>query len=97
MKILKRILGVFLLILGALCVVSFIRLPIDTVKMGFPLSLKLFVPLVLYAFIGYQSLKHGYYLTKYGESKEKVSAQRPATLDEANVANEDDSTKEEVT
>ena len=96
MKILKRILGAFLLILGVLCVVSFIRLPIDTVKMGFPLSLKLFIPLALYAFIGYQSLKHGYYLVKYGESKKKVSALRSATLDEASMADEDDSAKEDV-
>ena len=96
MKILKRILGAFLLILGALCVVSFIKLPIDTVKMGFSLSLNLFIPLALYAFIGYQSFKHGYYLVKYGESKKKVSAQRSAPSDEASVENEDDIPKEDV-
>ncbi len=81
MKTLKHICGAFLLILGVLCVVSFIRLPIDTVKMGYPLSLKLFVPLALYAFIGYQSFKHGYYLLKYGESKEKVLANRAICID----------------
>lgn len=76
-SVLKRILGIFLLIVGILSVVAFIRFPLDVLRFGMPIfSPKFFLVMAFYAFLGYQSIKHGYYLLRYGESKEKVSANR---------------------
>jgi hypothetical protein len=47
--------------------------------------------MAIFAFIGYQSIKHGYYLLKYGESKEKVTANRAITLDVTSLPDQENS------
>ena len=76
-NILKRSLGLFLLVFGIGCGVTFFGFPFDALKAGFPIfSFSFLFPMAIYAFLGYFSIIHGYYLLRYGKSREKVAANK---------------------